>query len=75
MEGGALMTPREYIGTLERLVASAQDQAALEFADSYGAGMRQRMTAEEFGHVSGLLESAATAVDLARAAGFLDQLA
>jgi hypothetical protein len=58
------MTLQEYIETLGNLVASGQDQAALAFADRYGTGMRERMTAEEFGHVSGLLESAAMAVNL-----------
>ena len=62
------MTPEQYVDRIGMLVASRRDRGALDLSIRVGPSVHSRLTDEEYGLVSGMLESASMALGMQDAA-------
>lgn len=58
------MTPQEYVEQIKLLVASGQDQQALDFSAKYHQLVEEDLSNADLHRVDGMLEGAAMAVSL-----------
>jgi hypothetical protein len=63
------MTPTQYIEQLTALVASGQEKAALDLASRFWPTVSPQLSGEELEFVSGLMESAETALGMLSSEG------